>query len=179
MLTVESRLRAEMDVIFNFLGVPRTSFDRSSLDRSSLDNRSSFDHPSSLDHRSSVQPVKCEIPPPKRVEREKEIPRDKNGNLPHLRIETEDNKNRNLPHLRRYHSDRIEAGDGNGEARSKQQQRAADVDDTSPPRPQTLEVTDPRQKLLKSQQLIEKHINKLLKELEENKNDSPSRSHST
>ena len=161
-----------MDVIFNFLGVPRTSFDRSPLD-----HRSSFDHPSPLDHRSSVQPVKCEIPPSKREEREKEIPRDKNGNLPHLRIETGDNKNGNLPHLRRYHSDHIEMGDGNGEARSKQ--RTADADDTSPPRPQTLEVTDPRQKLLKSQQLIENHINKLLKELEDNKNDSPSRSHST
>ena len=127
MQTVETRLRSEMDAIFDFLGSPRTSVQHIV--------------PPSTD-------IACE-----KIERENQENVDKNGNLPFF----------------------------NNDGAAQEDERAK----TSPPRPQKLNMSDPRpkiakpdpevegqkpdprQKLLKSQQLIEKHINKLLKELED------------
>ena len=148
MQTVETRLRSEMDAIFDFLGASR----------------------------SSVQQI---VPPStdKECEKAKAGERvDKNGNLPSFQKKEEDsitNKD-------------VDNDDDSSANSSPPRPQTLDMSD-SPSRTETREVTrsltevdatDPRKKLLKSQQLIERHINKLLKELEE-KNEQSSRLHSS
>ena len=135
MQTVETRLRSEMDAIFDFLGA----------------SRSSVQLPNDVVHSSTAA-----------------------GD--HSKNETNSAEQRDGGAIVRS----LRSGEGilrvDKMQRSGSHKRTPKGENTSPPRPQTLDMTDPRQKLLKSQLLIEKHINKLLKELEE-KNGSSSQLH--
>ena len=134
MQTVETRLRSEMDAIFNFLGVTRSSV-----------------------HLPNTTPS-CPANHRERHERK-----------------MEETNNNDIDDCSLYHHHRLPPGD-KLEENDELELEATAKTSASPPRPQTLDMTDPRQRLLKSQQLIEKHINKLLKELDEKnvKNGSPS-----
>ena len=146
MQTVETRLRSEMDAIFNFLGVTRSSVQRPK------DVKSSARIP--VDHIETLIPES------------QSCGGDNNNNLRHRRPQGGSLKEE------KRRRERIRRAETEPKAttptdRTTPPSPVRNQETTSPPRPTTLDMSDPRQKLLKSQLLIEKHINKLLKELED------------
>ena len=154
MQTVESRLHSEMDAIFDFLGAPRSSVQH-------------IAHPST--------PRDC-VDETGRKERDDRA----RDNIGDTQLRENVDTNGNLPSFHRTETSTGFVQDGGLAAKtSPSRPKTLDMPDPRPrpvsSDPQTQEdVSDPRQKLLKSQQLIEKHINKLLKEMEHKNGPGPS-----